>query len=488
MRLLRKTLSFLILASLACAQETAPASEQSVHLTVAPGVPLRLFVTKRFSKKLNAPVEAKLLTPVYAFDREVIAAGSTVRGHVAEIRPVSRWERIHAVLGGDFTPLHAASVDFTSILMPDGTAMPVHTVASSGLNSLVPYGSAKQPKTVAQDSQGGALATGKQQIKDQVNARIASIRSIPSMVRSRDKKEWLYDFAMSKLPYHPQYVRARTRFDAELLQPVDFGSATVPKRSLALLGTQPASDASVHARLLTTLDSRSSMTGEKLEAVLEEPLFSGNHNLVLPEGTRLDGVVVLAKRAGWFHHGGHLRFRFQDVRLSQEVEQLMSASSEENHLPQSERILQFRTQGLLTAAESTKSPLKVDKEGEVQAKESKTRFIGTIVSLMIARAAADNDPTRSSTGAITGTSSNVGGRTLGGGMGFGLLGSIASQSSRNVGTAFGYYGLAWSVFSTVIAHGAEVQFQRNSAVDIGFNARPVAGKTKTGQDVPTGVR
>ncbi len=56
-------------------------------------------------------------------------------------------------------------------------------------------------------------------------------------------------------------------------------------------------------------------------------------------------------------------------------------------------------------------------------------------------------------------------------MGFGLLGSIATQTSTDVSRGLGYYGLAWSVFSTVIAHGSEVHFDRNSALDVGFDAR-----------------
>lgn len=67
-------------------------------------------------------------------------------------------------------------------------------------------------------------------------------------------------------------------------------------------------------------------------------------------------------------------------------------------------------------------------------------------------------------------------------MGFGLLGAIAAQSSRNVGAAFGYYGLAWSVYSTVVKRGAEVQFGKNAVIDIGFNQRPPAGSTKLQKD------
>ena len=298
-------------------------------------------------------------------------------------------------------------------------------------------------------------------------------------MRGPGKKEWLYDYAMSRLPYHPQSVRNRTRFDAELQSPLDFGSEKVTQDSLALLGSQPSPGSVVHARLLTPLDSMSSTQGEKVEAVLEEPLFSADHKLVLPEGTLVDGSVTMAKRARWFHRGGHLRFNFQNVDLSPQAAELLSAPagaplSSEEKLHRQEG-LQFRTQATLDAAEGGNAPLKVDKEGGVQATESKTRFIGTAVAVLISRRAADNDAERATHGGpITGQSPNVGGRTLGGGMGFGLLGAIAAQSSRNVGAAFGYYGLAWSVYSTVVARGAEVQFGKNAVIDIGFNQRPPA--------------
>ena len=73
---------------------------------------------------------------------------------------------------------------------------------------------------------------------------------------------------------------------------------------------------------------------------------------------------------------------------------------------------------------------------------------------------------------------NISGRTLGGGSGFGMLGAVVSQCSRYVGMAFGYYGLAWSVYSSVIARGGEVQFDENAVMDIKFGARtpPPASK------------
>jgi hypothetical protein len=471
-------LVFLVSVTFAYPQNSQSNQPQNIPLMIPAGVPLRLYLTKRVSKRMDAPVEAKLAVPVYAFDHEVIPSGTRAAGHVSRIESVPKWQRLRAILGGDFTPLHVAQVEFTSLVLPDGREIQLHTVSSAGLNSLLPLRPPKQRNANVQ-SAGGLVGTAKQNLKDQTAAQIDRIKSIPDLVRGTDKKEWLSDYLMSRLPYHPQYVRSRTRFDAELAAPLNFGSETVTPGSMALLGSQPPTGSVVHARLLTALDSGSSTQGQKVEAVLEQPLFSADHKLILPEGTHVDGSVVVAKRAGWFHHAGRLRFNFQNLELPEMAGLLVppqtSAPSQTPQV-QEEKKLQIRTQGMLTAAEGDNAPLKVDHEGGVQAAESKTRFIGTAVALLVASAAGDADHIRAPSsggtrGAIIGQKSNIGGRTLGGGLGFGLLGTIAAQSSRNVGAALGYYGLAWSVFSTVVARGPEVQFDKNAVVDIGFNTR-----------------
>jgi hypothetical protein len=450
----RRTVALsLSLAAFACSQE--------IPLTVPPGTPLRVYLTKRVPKRVGAPVEARLISPVYAFDREVIPAGTPLSGRVSRIGSVSKWERTRAAVGGDFTPLHIAQVEFTSYVSPDGRPMPLHTLESTGLNSLFPLHPPKQRKQNPQNNGSGIGSAA----KDQINAQVARVKSIPEMVRGRDKKEWMYDFLMSKLPYHPQSVHNRTRFDAELLEPLDFGSETAKQESLVLLGSQPSAGSIAHARLLTPLDSGSSKNGEIVEAILTEPLFSSDRRLILPEGTQVNGSVVLARRARWFHRGGRLRFSFQSVVLTPVAAQLGSRRVATEP--------EFRTQATLNAAESDNAPLKVDKEGGVQAKESNTRFIGAAIAVLITHRATDNDVERHG-GTITGQSSNRGGRTLGGGLGFGLLGTIAAQSSKSVGTALSYYGLAWTLYSTLIARGAEAQFGKNAVIDIGFNQRAPA--------------
>jgi hypothetical protein len=318
------------------------------------------------------------------------------------------------------------------------------------------------------------LGTGKQQVKDAIQGQIERAKNISDMVRGPNKMERVEDYLLAKLPYHPQYVRRGTRFDAELLDPLSFGSAPMPRESLALVGTQPQADSVAHARLITPLGSFSSKPGETVVAVLAEPVFSADHKLILPEGTRLEGTVVLARKARLFHRSGQLRFNFREIQLPAEVARLQAAApiATETEKPAQET-LKFRTQANLQGAESTGSaPLKVDSEGGVQAKkESKTRFLAAAASVLLARRAGDNDTARNQSGQAIGQDPNVGGRTLGGGLGFGLLGSAISQSSRYVGAAFGYYGTAWSLYSALIARGAEVQFGKDAMVDIRFNTR-----------------
>src|SRR5260370_13698588 len=187
----------------------------------------------------------------------------------------------------------------------------------------------------------------------------------------------------AKLPSHPQFVRARTRFDAELRESLDFGSATVTQNSLALLGSQPYGESTVHARLVTPLASKISTQGQTVRVVLDEPLFSATHQLVLPEGTQLDGTVVLVKKAGWFHHAGRLRFIFEGVQLSSEALSLLAPPAGLS-VPAEERTLQFRTQATLRAAESGGAPVNADSEGGDQASESKTRLVGGALAAVVA--------------------------------------------------------------------------------------------------------
>jgi hypothetical protein len=181
------------------------------------------------------------------------------------------------------------------------------------------------------------------------------------------------------------------------------------------LGSQPSPDGLVRARLLTVLDSASAKQGQAVEAVVSAPLFSRNHKLVLPEGTRLIGTVTAAKKARSFHRAGQLRFQFQNVELPAEIANLR---------PDSPTPALLKIQATLEAAEGNgTTPIKVDSEGGVQAQESKTRFIAPVIALIIASRAADGVEEHHRDRGAKGGDANVSGRTIGGASGFGLLGT-----------------------------------------------------------------
>ena len=209
---------------LSLSAQTAPTDEAppQITLSVPSGVPLRLYLARRVPKRLGAPVEAKLLESVFAFDREVLPAGTVALGEVNRVQPVGKWERARAIVNGDFTPLHLAQVEFTTLVLPDGRRLATHTVETVGLTSIYTEPSnkpskKKHPSAGPQSQNGGILGTAKQTAKDQINGAINSrTRGIADIVRGPNKKEKLIDFLWAKLPYHPQYLRRGTRFDASL--------------------------------------------------------------------------------------------------------------------------------------------------------------------------------------------------------------------------------------------------------------------------------
>jgi hypothetical protein len=404
-------------------------------------------------------VEARLIDPLFAFDREVAPAGAKVFGTVVRLDPVSKMQRASAIMAGDFTPLHRAEVQFTKLVMPDGREVPLQTLETTGLTSIFVL---NPPKRKPPTGNGGVLGTAKQQVQDQIAAKT---RSVIDTVRGPDKKERLAEFLLMKLPYHPQWVRKGTRFDPELSAALAFGETSIQPAALRMLATQPASDSVVHARLTTPLDSSTAKQGEKVEALLTQPLFSRDRQLILPEGSRVTGAVTMAHKARWFHRGGQLRFNFQSVEMPAGV----TAPEFIAEAP----IVKVPAQ--LDAAESgRKANLKVDPEGTVKATESKTRFLAPALALLMASRSADNDISKR-TGL---TEQDVGGRTLGGGSGFGLLGALAAQKSTTFGKFMGFYGLAWSVYLNLVARGQEVEFGKNAAVDIRFGGHvpPPAAK------------
>jgi hypothetical protein len=114
--------------------------------------------------------------------------------------------------------------------------------------------------------------------------------------------------------------------------------------------------------------------------------------------------------------------------------------------------------------------MKVDREGTAKATESKTRLLRPVIAALVATKSLDNDIGKQTASGSAGA--NTSGRVLGGFSGFGLLGIAAARGPREIGAGLGFYGLAWSVYSNVVARGREVTFQKNTAMAIRFGAPP----------------
>src|SRR5215472_3984699 len=110
-----------------------------VPLTLDKGFPLKIAVTEKVRSKINEPVHGKILEPVYAFDREVIPAGTEILGKVTALRPVGKWKRVTSMLGGDFTPLHDPEITFDTLVFQDGKKLPIDTSVVSRGNLLVRF-------------------------------------------------------------------------------------------------------------------------------------------------------------------------------------------------------------------------------------------------------------------------------------------------------------------------------------------------------------
>src|ERR1700736_5210400 len=99
----RSVLPFIVFLSCASVARTEPPEStksgtvQTVYLNVDAGVPLRVYLTQRLTKRLGDTVHARLLEPVFAFDREVIPANTEVLGEVVRIDRVSKMRRATAI-------------------------------------------------------------------------------------------------------------------------------------------------------------------------------------------------------------------------------------------------------------------------------------------------------------------------------------------------------------------------------------------------------
>jgi hypothetical protein len=407
-------------------------------------------------KRAGIPVEARVVDNVYVYDRLAIPAGSRVEGKVTKVESAPRKQRALAIANGDFTPLRHAQVDFDTLIETHGSHIPLHTAVSQGVPSVVHVTAGENEK-----KKKGRVSSKVEQVKAQVkNQEEAAINN----VTAPGKMERVKSALRARLPYHRPSLPPGTNFTAEIKAPLTIASETPsPKLSTKMGGPIPAGSL-VHIRLLTPLNSATDHRDAPVRAVVSEPLFSSDHSLVLPEGSRLNGIVSDATPARRFGRNGQLRFTFQQLEVS----------------PGSLRKVEASLQGIdATSA----SHLQLDQEGGAHAVTPKTNYIMPAIDVFLATTSLDLDAGhRGIHAGAAGHGPDYAGAGIRGGASLGFAGAIVSlmAHSRPVSASFAFYGAGWSVYSHFVARGVDVVFPKNTPMEIRFGTHQGATPAKPG--------
>lgn len=423
--------------------EAVPA-RKFIQLSVPVGTPLRVALLKRVRiGKVGRPVVARVIEPVYSFNRIVVPAGSRVKGKVIRVIPAPKLRRAEAVMNGNFSTLDTVQIEFNTLILKNGTRMPIETRVSPGIRSVIQL-VAKKGKAV----KPGLFNRAKRAIGAQWHGAMQEARKV---VRFR----YLKSFAIRELPYHRRYLEPGTVFDADLLRPLHCGRETLTPAELADYGDPPPANSVVQARLVTTVSSATAHKGTAVDAIITKPLFSdGKKLLLLPEGTELEGVVVQAHPAKRFHRNGLLRIAIHKMVLPSGVTSLVDAN-------------------ITGLAVGKGTHIQLDSEGGATIpKQNRKRILDTALSMAIATSTFDSDARRAAS-----SHGDLSNRGLAGGSGFHLVGLVvgAAAASRTVGQAFGIYGAAWSVYDHFIAGGHNVVLRKDTPMSISFGSQQPSG-------------
>jgi len=421
-----------------------PAVLQTIPLSVPKGTPVQIALDQEVRlRRVGQPIHARVVEPVYAFDKLVVPAGTEALGKVISVEHLSKGKRTTSALDADFTPARKVQVEFTELVMSDGRHTPIHTTVTPGSGHVLQFTSTPEKKKTLKDAATTKASEAKAQARQEWDSAMAQLKT-PGKVHRIER------FVESQLPVHAQYIPAGTVYFAELNDALDFGSEVVSADRAATIGGALPPGSVVHARLVTPLNSATARKGDQVEAVLSRPLFDGDR-LVLPEGSRLQGSVLQAHPAGRWKKNGQLRMTFRELSLPDGVSEKVQAAIE--------------------AVEAAKDGhMKLDSEGGAEATTPKTRYLGTAVSLWLAAASGGGDHDR------VGGSGDPGSRAAGGAGGFKLIGIALGLAVRSqaFGRAMGVYGAGMSVYSNFMSRGQEVVFPKNMAMDVAVGQRDAA--------------
>lgn len=411
-----------LLAAKPSSSQQSPLNTQTITLNA--GVPLRIRTNRTRPLKVGARVEGVLSSPVYVHDRLVLPEGEKVRGRVIETKPTDRLTRTKALLDGDFTPLHEPVVDFDNIhITAINTDVVLNTralIRNTQLARFIPVSKRKSFFHRFADS------------VSQIGRATRDAFFSPGLADRATR------LVYNQLPYHPQRIWRNTQFTADLQAPTVFNLPFQPSPALSTASSLEHLD--VKARLADSISSETAHRGDPVTAIVTEPIFDSNHQLVLPEGAKLTGTVLQGKPAESFGRNGELRFVFTGL--------------------EHDGITAQRVHGSLSGAAGEKAQnLTVDDEGSVQANPDKFRFVAPVLLAILATGVSENGNSI----ARNTVSSN----------GFGLAARVIALTvnDKYVATGFGVYALAKSVSFRFLTKGHQVSFPKDTLVEVEMSSR-----------------
>jgi hypothetical protein len=208
-------------ASVACAQtleQRLPAKPSTPALTPVPaasasqmpilprGTSLQVEVLRHYPMKAGEAIQVRLMRPIYAGGKLVVAENTPLCGHVIELEPDSK-TRLHAQLRGDFTPFHTARVQFEELRLPSGTLQISAATAADGAPVLQLQALGVSPKRSFIFRRWTEV---KQRLREQV-----------AYFTAPGKGDRALQLLYHQLPYHSQRIDAQTAWSFALTAPVE---------------------------------------------------------------------------------------------------------------------------------------------------------------------------------------------------------------------------------------------------------------------------
>ena len=419
-----------LLSALLLAASLAPlslVSQSSQSITIRAGVPLRIQIDHHYRVRAGTRIEGHLIAPVYSVDHGVLPVNTRVTGTILGMQRDPQQSRVRALLNGQFTAPAVPAVRFDSLRLPSGATLPIRTSVTERDASVVTMSTRKKKKS-------GLRARAHSMVQ-------AKKHGILDIIRHPNSDDRIRKLIYSQLPWYPPTIWSGTQYDAELTAPL-----TIP-------GSQPSPlpDAPLHsvptgiinARLLTPLNSATDHRGTPVVAILTRPLLTPDgKQVVFPEGARMKGIVAVTRRARWFGRNGQLRFTFRSIERNNAVPTVIH--------------------GQLAAAETASGThVKINQEGEAKSSSGPGKYLAPMALGAMTASALDSDATSNPMHSGTATNS----------FGFAARTAVMVTANAVLLHVLAIYAVSMSVYTRWIARGHEVNFPKDTRVQILLNQR-----------------